>query len=295
MPSSNGSATACSLKPERVGRDGFLRLQFENRGGRTILAESRFSLPLQALTPVTIEDGTSYLMLLNPTGGVLGGDHLVTEIELKAGARACLTTPSATRIYRTAGQPAVLDTSIRLAEGAALEYLPDHVIAQAQSALHQSLRVELSPGSRAILLDSMSSGRIANGERWRLTELDSRIEVRRVEAHRVGRPLFLNRTRIVPGEQDPRRIGQMSDFDYSSCLGLFGDDSENWISFVAALNAELQAVPGIHGGVSLLAHGGCIARYLARSASDMIAANKRLGDAARKLLLRLPPFDHRKY
>src|SRR6266571_9532388 len=82
--SSNGSATPCSLNsernPERAGRDGYLRLQFERRGQSTILSQSRFTLPLQALTPIALEDGTAYLMLLNPTGGVLGGDHLLTEM-----------------------------------------------------------------------------------------------------------------------------------------------------------------------------------------------------------------------
>ena len=47
-------------------------------------------------------------MLLNPTGGVLGGDHLVTEIIQEAGRTFALTTPSATRVYRTSQQPAVL-------------------------------------------------------------------------------------------------------------------------------------------------------------------------------------------
>src|SRR5260221_9852629 len=83
-PSSNGSATPCSLNsernPERVGRDGFLQLRFVRSCGNTILAQSRFSLPLQALTPLTLKDCASYLMLLNPPGGVLGGDHLVTNI-----------------------------------------------------------------------------------------------------------------------------------------------------------------------------------------------------------------------
>ena len=114
--------------PERVGRDGYLRLQFERRGQRTILSQSRFTLPLQALTPLALEDGTAYLMLLNPTGGVLGGDHLLTEIVQEKETHVCLTTPSATRIYRTAEKPAVLQTVIRLGEGATLEYLPDHVI-----------------------------------------------------------------------------------------------------------------------------------------------------------------------
>jgi hypothetical protein len=38
------------LNPERVGRDGNLKLQFERRGESTILSQSRFTLPLQAFT-----------------------------------------------------------------------------------------------------------------------------------------------------------------------------------------------------------------------------------------------------
>src|SRR6266849_10301803 len=150
--SSNGSATPCSLNreriSERVGRDGFLRLRFARSGASTILAQSRFSLPLQALTPLTLADGASYLMLLNPTGGVLGGDHLITEIALEAGTHVCLTTPSSTRIYRTAEMPAVLETVIQLGEGATLEYFPDHLIPHTGAALHQSLHIEMARGGR---------------------------------------------------------------------------------------------------------------------------------------------------
>src|ERR1700722_1771944 len=175
--SSNGSAIPCSLNneqdadgggernPGRIGRDGFLRLRFASSGDRTILAQSRFSLPLQVLTPLTLADGSSYLMLLNPTGGVLGGDRLQTEIVQEAGTHICLTTPSATRIYRTEEKPAILETTIHLEEGATLEYFPDHVIPHAGSSLRQSLRVEMARGSRMIFVDSLASGRVAHGER----------------------------------------------------------------------------------------------------------------------------------
>ena len=108
-------------------------------------------------------------MLLNPTGGVLGGDHLVTEIIQEADTHVCLTTPSATRIYRTSQRPAVLETMVKLGEGATLEYLPDHVIPHAGSALRQSLRVEMARGSREnpTILDSLASGK---GRPWRALE-----------------------------------------------------------------------------------------------------------------------------
>ena len=276
--------------PERVGRDGFLRLRFARSGANTILAQSRFSLPLQALTPLTLADGASYLMLLNPTGGVLGGDHLVTEIAQETGTHVCLTTPSATRIYRTAEKPAILETVIRLEEGATLEYFPDHVIPHVGSALRQSLRVEMARGSRVILLDSMASGRVAHGERWCFTEMDLRTEV-----YACGRPVYINRTKIVPATNRPDRLGWMEEFDYTSCLGLFAGGFTRWEEVAAAMNEELLSAPDVRGGATLISRGGCVVRFLARSASDMTLANKKLWDAARAEVAGLPPFDHRKY
>jgi urease accessory protein len=291
----NGSATPSFLNsernnPERVGRDGFLRLRFARRGASTILAQSRFSLPLQALTPLTIEDGASYLMLLNPTGGVLGGDHLVTEIVQEAGTHVCLTTPSATRIYRTAAKPAIVETVIRLGEEATLEYLPDHAIPHAGSALRQSLRIEMARGGRAIILDSMASGRVAHGERWSFTGMDLRAEV-----HVCGRPAYIHRARIVPAEKRPDRLGWMEEFDYMSWMGLFADGFTRWKGVSAAMNEELNSVSNVRGGGSLLSRDGCVVRFLARSACDMTLTNKKLWDAAREILLHLSPFDHRKY
>jgi urease accessory protein len=247
-------------------------------------------LPLQALAPLALEDGSSYLMLLNPTGGVLGGDHLVTEIVLERETHVCLTTPSATRVYRTAENPAVLETTIHLGDGATLGYCPDHVIPHAGSALRQTLRVEMARGSRAIILDSIASGRRAHGERWNFRELDSRTEV-----HASGKPAYINRTRIVPGGTRPDRLGLMEDFDYMTSLSVFADGFARWPAVCAALNAELENVPEVRGGASLLARGGCVARFLARSAPDMTLANKRLWDAARRHVAGLPPFDYRKY
>jgi urease accessory protein len=277
-------------EPERVGRDGFLRLRFARSRATTILAQSRFSLPLQALTPLTLADGASYLMLLNPTGGVFGGDHLITDIVQEAETHVCLTTPSATRIYRTAKEPAILETVIRLGEGATLEYFPDHVIPHLGSALRQSLRVEMARGSRAILLDSMASGRVAHGERWSFTEIDSRTEV-----YAVGRPAYIHRTKIAPAKDRPDRLGWMEEFDYLSCIGMFADGFSRWNEVSAALNEEMKSVPNVLGGATQLSRGGCVVRFLARTASDMTLANRKLWDAAREQLVGLPPFDHRKY
>src|ERR1700733_14760644 len=114
--SSIGFVEPSFSSPKRVGRDGFLGLRFARRFGRTTLAQCRFRLPLQALTPVELADGTACLMLLNPTGGLVGGDFLCAQIIQEPDPRVCLTTPSATRVYRTLDQAAVQETSIQLGE-----------------------------------------------------------------------------------------------------------------------------------------------------------------------------------
>lgn len=245
---------------------------------------------MQALTPLTLEDGTAYLMLLNPTGGVLGGDHLVSQIVQGCETHVFLTTPSATRVYRASQRPAVIDTRIEVGAGATLEYLPDHVIPHPGAALHQKVRVDLGQGSHAILLDSFASGRVAGGERWNFQELDLHTGV-----YRCGKPVFLNRTWIRPQIQPVRHIGCMEHYDYTTTLGIFADGFADWQNFATEMNRELGMMPEIAGGVSLLSRDGCLVRLLGVSAWDMHCAAQRLWGLARESVLGLPRFDPRKY
>jgi urease accessory protein len=267
-----------------------LALAFERRGGATVLTARRFTLPLQVLEPIPLEgDGSVCLTLLNPTGGVLGGDRLEAEITVGPGAHVCLTTPSATRIYRALGPPAVQETSIRLEAGATVEYMPDHVIPHPGSAFHQSLTVEVGPGSRAILADALAIGRLAREERWVFRELTSRITVTA-----GGRPLFLDRVCLDPSRRVPQGLGGMERFGYVASLGLFADGFPGWETVMAALEARLAEWPSVRGGASVIAGGGCLVRFLASSAYDLTAAIRGLWAVARRSLLGLPALDLRK-
>jgi urease accessory protein len=279
------------LKLDRVGRDGALSLAFERRGGRTVLTERRFTLPLQALEPLSLDsDGSLCLMLLNPTGGLVGGDHLTTEIILGPGTHLCVTTPSATKVYRTLGPPAVQKTTIMLGEGALLEYLPDHVIPHPESVLHQSVTVTMGPGSRAILFDAFAIGRLARGERWDFRELVSRTTVTR-----QGRPLFLDRIRLDPSRGVPAGLGGMEGFGYLATLAFFADGFESWQDMAGALEERLDGFPSVLGGVSPISRGGCLVRFLAASAPDLTQATHDLWALARRLLLGRPALDLRKF
>ncbi len=141
------TATA-SLAPARVGRDGALRLRFERRGSATVVAGCRYTLPLQALAPVALDDPAAVVSILNPTGGLVGGDRLSIDIEVRAGAHALLTTPSATRVYRTDAEDAVQSVQISIGPQATVEWVPDHTIPFAGSAFRQTLDVDMDAARR---------------------------------------------------------------------------------------------------------------------------------------------------
>ena len=287
------------------------------------------------LSPLTLDDGTSYLLLLNPTGGVLGGDRLRTEIDLGERASVCLSTPSATRIYRsggntsgrtagstgagtgesaseqigqrtsesTSGPPSEIHTVLRLATGATLEYVPDHVIPHAGSHLRQTLRIEMQQGSRGIFLDAFAAGRVAQNEHWRFRQFDSRTEVTL-----RGKLIYLSRTNIagaakrttshsplVTRHPPPASLGCMSSYSYCASLLIVADSFPDWRPVLASLRAELEAVPDVISGASLLTEAGCSARYLSSSAIALQEATRRLWAAARREVLHRAPFDPRKY
>ena len=138
----------------------------------------------------------------------MGGDSLETTIRLRKGTHGCLSTPSATSVYRALDCPASQRTDIVLEEEAILEYFPEHLIPYPQSALRQSLRVQMAAGSCVILSEAFAAGRIARREQWRFKELISDTEIR------LGNlPIYINKSRIVPVEITPAALGVYGRFE----------------------------------------------------------------------------------
>jgi urease accessory protein len=295
MPWSTGSDASCYSSPDgaalrRVGRDGVLRLAFERRGTLTILTERSFTLPLQALEPVHLDaSGAATLMLLNPTGGLVGGDVLETSVALGPESRVCLSTPSATRIYRTAGPPAVQRFRATVGEGAVLEYLPGHLIPSPGARLRQTTDVFLGAGASLLLADAWASGRVVRNERWCFDELDASLVVRDAQG------LLLNERCMLDGT--PRDgLGGTEGFPYAATFVAVSPSASGWDALTEdlALSPDLTAT-GSRIGVSLLGRGGILVRLLCPSAPSLEAAVRNAWACCRHRLFGLAPLELRKY
>jgi urease accessory protein len=155
-----------------------LELTFEQRGSRTTLARRSHRGPLGVQRPFYPEaDGTCHVYVLHPPGGLVSGDCLELDARVHAGARALLTTPAATKLYRRGTRAARQTQHFSVATGARLEWLPQETIAYDGADAFLSTRVELAPGAQFIGWELLCLGRPASDERFTRGQIAQRIEI----------------------------------------------------------------------------------------------------------------------
>lgn len=144
---------------------GHLQLRCENRAdGVPMISHQSFRAPIH-LSKSHIDHGHLVLSIVNPTAGFFDGDLLETDVHVGPAARLVLSTPSASRVYRTrSGAAAINSQQFHVEESASLEWIPEPFIPHAGAHYHQRTRIELHPAASLLFFDWIAPGRVAMGE-----------------------------------------------------------------------------------------------------------------------------------
>ena len=278
---------------DSVGRRGALSYEFERAGPRTILTRSSCTSPWHHFPPSYLDDsGCAYTCLVNPSGGLVGGDHVSVEAQLHAGTHVLMTSPSANRVYRSLSEPAVQEVRLSVGPDARLEWVPEVTIPFAGARFCQSIHVDLAPGATVVLWDGFASGRVAMRERWAFAALENEIRIRTPLDGSV-----VERYCLVPGRL-PESVGLVGSWDYVASLFVIGDavGADVWKGLEAAIAAILEQRPGlVLGAVSTPAAPGLVVKLVARSAPDLTVTWEAIWAAVRKDLWNLPAPNLRRY
>ena len=173
-----------------------LNLSFARRAGRTVLTGQRHSGPLLVQKPFYPEpNGCCHVYLIHPPGGIVGGDELGLHVTLGQGAHALLTTPGATRFYRSSGPAARQDQALYLADGAALEWLPQETIYFNRANAEASTRIHLKNDNAFFAWEIQCLGLPARRAFFEAGQCRQRLEIWRDE-----QPLLLDMNRIAGGD-----------------------------------------------------------------------------------------------
>jgi urease accessory protein len=137
---------------------GHLRIDYRREGERTV-ALDRHDGPLRVLQRLYPEgDRICHHVLVHPPGGMVGGDVLELDLRLAGGCHALLTTPAASRYYRSSGEAARQTVRARLAAGSRLEWLPMETIAYPACDGISEIEIDLEPGAEAIGWEMLALG-----------------------------------------------------------------------------------------------------------------------------------------
>jgi urease accessory protein len=149
-----------------VAWQGRLELHY-TRDGERIVAHDTHSGPLRVLKRLYPEGpGICHHVIVHPPGGIVGGDVLAIEATLERGTHALVTTPGATRFYRSAGEQAIQSATLRVADGARLEWLPLETIAQRGCIAQNRVTVQLDESGEAMGWDVLALGLPAADEHF---------------------------------------------------------------------------------------------------------------------------------
>lgn len=135
-----------------------LSLNYTAHDARTVLQHAHDG-PLRVFKSLYPEgDAVCHNVLVHPPGGLVGGDTLDIRVSVAPGAHGLVTTPGATRFYKSDGETAMQRSALHLAEGARMEWLPLEAIAYSGCLAHNELRFELAAEAELLAWDVTAFG-----------------------------------------------------------------------------------------------------------------------------------------
>jgi len=135
-----------------------LKLDYTLESQRTVVRYLHQG-PLRILQSLYPEgDQICHNVLVHPPGGLVGGDTLDIQVTVAEGAHGLVSTPGATRFYKSGGHPALQQVVAHLADNAKLEWLPLEAIAFNDCEATNRAIFNLAPSAELITWDVTALG-----------------------------------------------------------------------------------------------------------------------------------------
>ncbi|NOU74229.1 urease accessory protein UreD [Paenibacillus sp. LMG 31458] len=239
---------------------GELRLEAEERNGKTVAKKVYFQGALKIMRPVYHDNsGQACYYLLNPGGGYLDGDRYKIKISLEEKAKLTLTTQSATKVYKTPNSHVYQETEIFLKEGSFLEYLPDPLIAYQQARYKQKNTIHMDKNATFLYTDIITPGWSPKGERFSYESIQLLNEI-----YIDNELAVYDHIKLSPSTQNMSGLGFMEGFTHLGSMIVVGEQSDS--HFIDRLfHVMNERTDSFKSGISLLFVPGFIIRVLANS------------------------------
>ena len=170
--------------------EGTIRLGFARADCRTMLRELHQAGAARVRFPRS-QDATPEAVLLNTAGGLTGGDRITIDVSMDADCDAAITSAAAEKVYRSLGDPTIIDIGLRVDAGARCLWLPQPTILFNGSSLRRHTHVDMADDARLLAVEMLIFGRTAMGEEVHAGACHDAWRIRR-----GGKLVFADTTRV---------------------------------------------------------------------------------------------------
>jgi urease accessory protein len=135
-----------------------LKLDYTLESQRTVARHAHHG-PMRILKSLYPEgDSICHNVLVHPPGGLVGGDTIDIQVSVEQGAHGLVSTPGATRFYKSGGYPALQQLTAHVADQARLEWVPLEAIAYNECEATNRAFFHLAPSAELITWDVTALG-----------------------------------------------------------------------------------------------------------------------------------------
>lgn len=176
--SSPSSRRRVCLSADAIRWPARLVLTAARDGAGATRVHARHDGPLRLLKTLYPEGtGIAHAVLVHPPGGLVGGDLLDVKLDVQAGCHLLVTTPAATRFYRSNAGEAAQVVHASVGEGARLEWLPQETLAYPNCIARNEVRLSLAEGASLFATEVLGLGLPAAGQPFNTGRLLQHLEV----------------------------------------------------------------------------------------------------------------------
>lgn len=271
-----------------VGKSGYLKLGFEKRGDKSVLADMERRVPSLVQRALYWDEEMPELpcvTMISTSGCVLQGDRLATDVTVGVDACGHVTTQSATKVHSMNANYASQIQTLRIEEGGYLEFMPDPLIPHRNARFITETNISIHPSATAIYCEILMSGRKYHhvDERFGFDVYSSKVTAHTLE----GRELFVEKYVLEPKKESLDAIGVMQTFDIFGNVVLL-TPKEHHDRIVERVPALFDMKAGLASGVTRLPNNcGLIFKVLGNDSGTVKAQVREFWKVAREEVLGL--------
>ena len=250
-----------------------LNVTADVKDGKNYVSDVYFTSPFKVMKPFHLNKNYMTVMMQTASAGILKGDTQELNFDIRDNASMELVSQSYEKLHKMDGGNARRDCTIKVGKNALFKYSPLPTIPFYDSGFDSTIHAELADDtSKLILMEILTSGRVAYGETFEYRYYNSLITVRK-----AGKLIYNDNTMFDPSEGEMNNIGVYEGYTHMANLLFF--NMQDKASNLDLIREIIDNTPNVTGGASIIQSGDTSVKLLGKTAQELYDLCEKIAKA----------------